>query len=104
MPLKKTELRKRSALSPPSFPATVHGSTDSIAGVGKVSSAELAGEIGTFDQFTGEASLPLYLGMCPLDNQSGQFHGAKKPRASESAGHTRRSVRKRRSTTRPFGP
>jgi transposase len=49
---------------------------DSIPGVDKVSSAELAGEIGTFDRFTGEASLALYLGMCPLDNQSGQFHGA----------------------------
>ena len=53
---------------------------DSIPGFGKTSAAELAGEIGTFDRFTSEASLALYLGMCPLDRQSGQFHGTKSPR------------------------
>ena len=42
--------------------------------------AEPAGEIGTFDRFTSKASLALYLGMCPLDKQSGQFHGTKSPR------------------------
>ncbi|MDI6868584.1 MAG: IS110 family transposase [Coprothermobacterota bacterium] len=53
---------------------------DSIPGFGKVSSAELAGEIGTFDRFPSEASLALYLGMCPLDRQSGGSHGTKRPR------------------------
>ena len=53
---------------------------DSIPGFGKISSAELAGEIGTFDRFASEASLALYLGMCPLDRQSGQFQGSKRPR------------------------
>ena len=51
-----------------------------ITGYGKTSVAELAGEIGTLDRFNSEASLALYLGMCPLDNQSGQFHGTKIPR------------------------
>jgi len=53
---------------------------DSIPGFGKTSAAELAGEIGTFDRFTSEASLALYLGMCPLDRHSGQFHGTRSPR------------------------
>ncbi|MBC7318234.1 IS110 family transposase [Candidatus Bipolaricaulota bacterium] len=53
---------------------------DSIPGFGKTSSAELAGEIGTFVRFSSEASLALYLGMCPLDRQSGQFRGTKSPR------------------------
>lgn len=52
----------------------------SIPGFGQTSSAELAGEIGTMDRFDSEASLALYLGMCPLDNQSGKFKGSKAPR------------------------
>lgn len=51
-----------------------------IPGFGKTSVAELAGEIGTVDRFASEASLALYVGMCPLDRQSGQFHGTKSPR------------------------
>lgn len=52
----------------------------SMPGFGDVSTAELAGEIGTLERFEGEASLALYLGMCPLDNQSGDYHGSKVPR------------------------
>lgn len=52
----------------------------SIPGFGDISVAELAGEIGTLERFAGEASLALYLGMCPLDNQSGEYHGSKVPR------------------------
>ena len=51
-----------------------------VIGYGKTSVAELAGEIGTLARFRAEGSLALYLGMCPLDNQSGQFHGTKSPR------------------------
>ena len=51
-----------------------------IPGFGKTSVAELAGEIGTIERFESEASLALYLGMCPLTNQSGEFHGTKSPR------------------------
>jgi len=53
---------------------------DSIPGFGKTSSAELAGEIGTLERFSCEASLALYLGMCPLDRQSGKSHGTRSPR------------------------
>jgi len=53
---------------------------DTIPGFGKVSSAELAGEIGTLERFPSEASLALYLGMCPLDKQSGVSHKTKRPR------------------------
>jgi transposase len=52
----------------------------SIPGFGEVGVAELAGEIGTEKRFAGEASLALYLGMCPLDNQSGGYHGSKVPK------------------------
>jgi hypothetical protein len=51
-----------------------------IPGFGKTSAAELAGEIGTLGRFTSEASLALYLGMAALDNQSGQYHGMRRPR------------------------
>ena len=53
---------------------------NTITEYGKTSVAELAGESGTLDRFSSKASLALYLGMCPLDNQSGQFHGTKIPR------------------------
>jgi len=53
--------------------ATIHG-------FGEICVAELAGEIGTQARFAGEASLALYLGMCPLDNQSGDYHGSKVPK------------------------
>ena len=51
-----------------------------MAGFGKTSIAELAGEIGTVKRFTSEASLALYLGMCPLTRQSGQMCTARVPR------------------------
>lgn len=52
----------------------------SIPGFGKTSIAELAGEIGTTERFTSEASLALYVGMSPLDNRSGKYQGSKSPR------------------------
>ena len=57
-----------------------------IPGFGQVAVAELAGEIGTEERFSGEASLALYLGMCPLDNQSGDFHGSKTPKQVNKRG------------------
>jgi transposase len=51
-----------------------------IPGYGAVSSAELAGEIGTIARFKNEASLALYLGMATLDNKSGRFRGSKAPK------------------------
>lgn len=53
---------------------------DSIPGFGLVCSAELAGEIGELARFEGEAGLAVYLGMAPLTNSSGTFHGSKRPR------------------------
>ena len=53
---------------------------DSIPGFGLVCSAELAGEIGNLARFEGEAGLAVYLGMAPLTNSSGTFHGSKRPR------------------------
>ena len=53
---------------------------DSIPGFGLVCSAELAGEIGDLPRFEGEAGLAVYLGMAPLTNSSGTFHGSKRPR------------------------
>ena len=53
---------------------------DSIPGYGLVCSAELAGEIGTIDRFSSEASLALYIGMANLDNSSGTQRGSKIPR------------------------
>ncbi len=52
----------------------------SIPGYGLVSSAELAGEIGTIARFRSEGSLALYLGMASLDNSSGKFRGSKAPK------------------------
>jgi len=68
------------AMAPLSAESEIARRLNSIIGFGKTSVAELAGEIGTLDRFASEASLALYLGMCPLDNQSGQFHGTKSPR------------------------
>ena len=53
---------------------------DSIPGFGPISSAELAGEIGTLKRFPTEASLALYVGMACLSNQSGQRTRARAPR------------------------
>jgi transposase len=52
----------------------------SIPGFGKTSIAELTGEIGTMERFESEASLALYLGMCPLTHQSGDMCRARIPR------------------------
>lgn len=60
----------------------------SIPGFGIISSAELAGEIGTLDRFTSESSLELYIGMATLDNQSRQFKGTKTPRQVNKRGKT----------------
>jgi transposase len=51
----------------------------SIPGFGAVCTSELAGEIGTIERFTSEASLSLYLGMSTLDNRSGRYQGTKAP-------------------------
>ncbi|MBN2075213.1 MAG: transposase, partial [Dehalococcoidales bacterium] len=53
---------------------------NSIPGFGITGSAELAGEIGNMERFESEDSLALYLGMCPLDNSSGEKTGTKSPR------------------------
>ena len=52
----------------------------SIPGFGIISSAELAGEIGTLERFAGEASLAMYLGMATLDNSSSQTEGTRRTR------------------------
>lgn len=52
----------------------------SIPGFGLISSAELAGEIGTLERFEDEAALAVYLGMAPLTNSSGTYQGTKRPR------------------------
>jgi transposase len=51
-----------------------------IGGFGKTTIAELAGEIGTFSRFSSEASLALYVGVCPLTHQSGEMSKARIPR------------------------
>jgi transposase len=53
---------------------------DTIPGFGSVCSAELAGEIGTLQRFPRQSSFAFYLGMAPLDNQSGVYRGSKPPR------------------------
>lgn len=52
----------------------------SIPGYGATCSAELAGEIGTPERFSSEASFSLYLGMSTLDNSSGKYQGTKPPK------------------------
>jgi transposase len=53
---------------------------DSIPGYGLISTAELAGEIGSLERFERESSLAMYLGMAPLDNSSGERQGSRAPR------------------------
>ena len=53
---------------------------ESIPGFGLVCSAELAGEIGTLERFPKQSSFSIYIGMAPLDNQSGAYHGTKSPK------------------------
>jgi transposase len=52
----------------------------SIPGYGATCSSELAGEIGTIERFSSEASFSLYLGMSTLDNSSGKYQGSKAPK------------------------
>jgi transposase len=52
----------------------------SIPGYGAISTAELAGEIGTIERFGSQGSLALYLGMATLDNSSGKYQGTKPPK------------------------
>jgi len=51
-----------------------------IPGFGRCTAAELAGELGTLERFPTEASLALYVGMCPLTHQSGARSWARCPR------------------------
>ena len=67
----------------------------SIPGYGLVSSAALAGEIGTIARFRSEASLALYLGMAALDNRSGKFRGSKAPKHVNTRAKAARSGRRR---------
>jgi transposase len=53
---------------------------DSIPGYGRISAAELAGEIGSVERFEQEASLAMYLGMAPVDASSGEQQGSRTPR------------------------
>ncbi len=53
---------------------------ESIPGFGLICSAELAGEIGNLARFRSEKGLAVYLGMAPLTNSSGTFHGTKRPK------------------------
>jgi len=55
-------------------------SIGSIPGFGKVSMAEIAGEIGTLDRFETESGLAMYMGMASLDNSSGKKSGARTTR------------------------
>ena len=79
------ELRKQidvldNALAELSEQSEIARRLSTIPGFGKTSIAELAGEIGTLDRFSGEASLALYVGMCPLTHQSGEMSRARIPR------------------------
>lgn len=65
------------ALSARSTPARL---IISIPGFGRITSATLAGEIGSTARFASEASLALYLGMAAFDSGSGLHHGARPPR------------------------
>jgi len=40
----------------------------------------LAGEIGTLERFPKQSSFSIYIGMAPLDNQSGAYQGTKSPK------------------------
>ena len=51
-----------------------------MPGFGQVTTAKLAGEIGTIERFENESSLALYLGMANLDNSSGKHKCSKSPK------------------------
>ncbi len=75
--------------------SAIAGRLASIPGYGAISSAELAGEIGTIERFRSEASLALYLGMAPLDNSSGKLRGSKAPKHVNARAKAARSGRPR---------
>jgi transposase len=52
----------------------------SIPGFGKITVAELAGEIGAIERFSNQASLALYVGMAPIDQSSGKRIQARAPK------------------------
>jgi transposase len=52
---------------------------NTIPGFAVVCASEMAGEIGTIDRFTSEASLALYLGMANLTHSSGKQRGSRPP-------------------------
>ncbi len=52
----------------------------SMPGFGVTCVGEIAGEIGSISRFASEGSLAMYLGMAPLNNESGAYLGSKTPR------------------------
>lgn len=56
-----------------------------LPGFGIVGTSELAGEIGSLQRFSGEASLALYLGMAPLDHGSGLNQRSRRPKCVNGA-------------------
>ena len=75
--------------------SAIAGRLASMPGCGAISSAELAGEIGTIWRFRSAASLALYLGMAPLDNSSGKVRGSKAPKHVNTRAKAARSGRRR---------
>jgi len=61
-----------------------------IPGFATITSAVLAGEIGSIDRFKSEASLALYLGTTTLDNSSGKHQGTKRNQATNR--HTKNAI------------
>ena len=58
---------------------------ESIPDFGETSSAELAGEISTVEQFEYEASFALYSGMANLEHSSGNYKGLNQCATSTNA-------------------
>lgn len=52
----------------------------SMPGFGTTCVGEIVGEIGSISRFASEGSLAMYLGMAPLNNESGAYQGSKTPR------------------------
>jgi len=59
-----------------------------IPGFGKVTAAEITGELGAIERFQSEASLAMYVGMAPLDNSSGKRIASKSPRQVNARART----------------
>jgi len=77
--------KKMQAVAESSKIATI---LSSLPGFGAISTAELAGEIGTVERFATESSLAVYLGMSPLNKDSGKRKGSKPPRHVNSRAKT----------------